>query len=150
MINSFLSSILNRKLHTNTPVNDLPGTHKKSFAMNYMGGEIWFEHLDGMYSYTEEVIQKFRMNTPNITKPSAPSLIAVNLDSTFVNDRLIEVITDTYIINSRYIHKLVFVGLNHYSRKMIDKAFQKRKGQYQFAINYINDFEKAKEWLVGR
>jgi hypothetical protein len=115
-----------------------------------MGGEIWFEHLDGMFSYTEEVIQKFMMDTPNITKPSAPSLIAVNLDDTLVDDRLVKVISDTYIENTRYLHKLVFVGLNHDSRKLMMKAFLRRKGQYQFAIHYINDFEKAKEWLVGR
>ena len=36
----------------------LPGYHKKSFAMPFGGGEIWFEHLDGMYSYTDLAIQK--------------------------------------------------------------------------------------------
>jgi hypothetical protein len=150
MITSFFSRLTNPKLHTNISVNALPGTHKKSFAMSYMGGEIWFEHLDGMYSYTEEVIQKFLKDIPNIAKTSAPSLIAVNLDDTFIDDQIIKIISDTYISNAKYLHKLVFVGLNHYSRNKMKKAFQKRNGQYQFAINYINDFEKAKEWLVGK
>lgn len=86
--------------------------HKKSFAMYFGGGEIWFEHLDGMYSFTDEVIQKFIADTQSITKPSAPSLIAVNLDETVVDKKIIALITDTYIKNTRYIHKVVFVGLN--------------------------------------
>lgn len=32
----------------------LPGVRKKSFVLPFKGGEIWFEHLDGMYQYTEE------------------------------------------------------------------------------------------------
>ena len=31
----------------------LPGFRKKSFILNYAGGEIWFEHLDGIYGFTE-------------------------------------------------------------------------------------------------
>ncbi len=28
---------------------ELPGFRKKSFVLHYGGGEIWFEHLDGIY-----------------------------------------------------------------------------------------------------
>ncbi len=149
MITSFLSKQVNKKMYTNIPVNELPGTHKKSFILSFMGADIWFEHLDGMYSYTDEVIQKFIKDLPNITKPSAPSLVSVNLDETLVDERLVDIIADTYIINTRFIHKLVFVGLNKHARKIMMRAFKKRNGQYQFAINYVNDFEKAKEWLVA-
>lgn len=97
-----------------------------------------------MYSFTDEVIQKFIDDTPSITKVSAPSLIAVNLD-----EKIIALITDTYIKNTFYIQKVVFVGLERYSRNLMKQAFKKRENEYQFAINYINDFEKAKEWLVG-
>ena len=31
----------------------LPGVKKKSFVLPFRGGEIWFEHLDGMYQYTD-------------------------------------------------------------------------------------------------
>jgi len=33
---------------------------------------------------------------------------------------------------------------------LMKKAFKKREDEYRFAINYISDFEKAKEWLVGK
>ena len=32
---------------------DLPGLSKKSFSMFFGGGEIWFEHLDGIYEHTD-------------------------------------------------------------------------------------------------
>ena len=36
----------------------LPGVKKKSFVLPYGGGEIWFEHLDGMYQFTDLVLAK--------------------------------------------------------------------------------------------
>ena len=38
----------------------LPGVKKKSFVLPFNGGEIWFEHLDGMYQYTEPVLEKLK------------------------------------------------------------------------------------------
>ena len=37
---------------------ELAGVKKKSFILPYAGGEIWFEHLDGIYQYTELAIEK--------------------------------------------------------------------------------------------
>ncbi len=150
MVISFFYYLFKGKKQNNILTKALPGMHKKSFAMYYGGGEIWFEQLDGMYSFTDEVMQKFIDDMPNIAKPSAPSLVAVNLDETVVDEKIVDLISDTYIKNSRYIHKVVFVGLGIYSKRLMKKAFKKRADEYQFAINYINDFEKAKEWLVGK
>jgi hypothetical protein len=148
MIGSFFLKV--NKIKDGILAKDLPGTNRKSFAMYFSGGEIWFEHLDGMYSFEDEVMRKFINNITNITKPSAPSLIAVNLDETVVSEKIIALITDTYIKNTRYIHKVIFIGLDKYSQKLMKSAFKKRDDEYQFAVNYINDFEKAKEWLIGK
>lgn len=150
MIASIFSKLFKYKVQSGIVAKDLPGTRKKSFSMYFGGGEIWIEHLDGMYTFTDEVMQKFIDDTQNITKPTAPSLIAVNLDETFVDEKIVTLITDTYIKNTRYIQKVVFVGLERYSRNLMKKAFKKRTVEYQFVINYINDFEKAKEWLMGK
>lgn len=29
----------------------LPGYKKKSFSLPFAGGEIWFEHIDGLYQF---------------------------------------------------------------------------------------------------
>ena len=36
----------------------LCGLNKKSFSMFFGGGEIWFEHLDGLYDRTDLAIEK--------------------------------------------------------------------------------------------
>ena len=46
---------MNYKLIQNP--RDLPGFRKKSFAMYFRGGEIWFEHLDGIYEYEALVLE---------------------------------------------------------------------------------------------
>ncbi|MGN0179763.1 MAG: hypothetical protein ACI4DY_10035 [Monoglobaceae bacterium] len=54
---------------------DLPGAEKKSFALPFRGGEIWFEHLDGMYQYTELVLGKLKNDSYTFLLPSKPSYI---------------------------------------------------------------------------
>ena len=35
--------------YTDKNSEELPGVRKKSFIFPFAGGEIWFEHLDGIY-----------------------------------------------------------------------------------------------------
>ena len=49
---------------------DLPGARKKSFLLPFAGGEIWFEHLDGMDRYTELAVQKLRADAAIFRRPS--------------------------------------------------------------------------------
>ena len=41
----------------------LPGVKKKSFILPFRGGEIWFEHLDGMYRYTDLATEKLKRDS---------------------------------------------------------------------------------------
>ena len=36
---------------------DLPGCRKKSFSLPFAGGEIWFEHIDGLYHFEELALE---------------------------------------------------------------------------------------------
>lgn len=74
-------------------MNEPVGINKKSFSMFFGGGEIWFEHLDGLYGYTNLAIEKFEKDYQECKRPSFPSLIAINLDETEVNDRLVHAVT---------------------------------------------------------
>ena len=51
--------------------DELRGVRKKSFILPFAGGEIWFEHLDGIYQYTELAIEKLRTDTETFRRPSS-------------------------------------------------------------------------------
>ena len=121
------------------------GLNKKSFSMFFGGGEIWFEHLDGIYEYTDLAIEKLEKDYQEFKRPSLPSLIAVNLDETKVSDRLVHAITEKLLHGEKRFTRVVFVGVNRKEKRYIQNLLSGAT----FAYNFINDFEKAKEWLVS-
>lgn len=124
---------------------DLPGLSKKSFSMFFGGGEIWFEHLDGIYEHTDLAIEKLENDSKQFKRPSGPSLIAINLDETEVNSELINAISDKLLNSGKRFTRVVFVGTN----KAVQLELKKTLAGGGFALKFINDFEKAKEWLVS-
>ena len=123
---------------------DLPGVKKKSFSMHFGGSEIWFEHLDGIYGYTELAVQKLEKDYEQFKRPSMPALIAVNLDETLGDDKLINAIAEKLLNGGKRFMRVVFVGADRNTKKKLKNAFSGAP----FALTFINDFEKAKEWLV--
>lgn len=123
---------------------ELPGFKKKSFAMAFGGGEIWFEHLDGIYDNTELVLEKLSTDRALFSKPSVTSLICFNIDETVITNEIIDGISDALVNSDKQFRKVCFVGSNRATMKLLKKAL-KGKG---FMIEFINDFEKAKEWLI--
>ena len=124
---------------------ELAGVKKKSFAMYFGGGEIWFEHLDGIYEYTDIAVQKLENDFPSFKKPSSPSLFAVNLDETVIDDKLIQALADKLVHGGKRFTRVAVVGADAVSRRKLKKALCGGG----FALKFINDFEKAKEWLVS-
>lgn len=113
--------------------------------MFFGGGEIWFEHLDGIYGYTNLAIEKLEKDYQEFKRPSLPSLIAINLDETEVNDRLLQAVTEKLLHGEKRFTRVVFVGVNRSEIRKIKHLLQ----EASFIYNFINDFEKAKEWLIG-
>lgn len=124
---------------------DLPGYRKKSFAMPFGNGEIWFEHLDGMYDHTDLALQKLAQDWLIWKKPSSPALLAVNLDETKLDNRLLTEIADKLFSPEKRLLRVVFVGVG---RADVQKLKQALHGA-TFALGFENDFEKAKQWLVS-
>ncbi|MDD6039345.1 MAG: hypothetical protein PUD20_11215 [bacterium] len=120
------------------------GLTKKSFTMFFGGGEIWFEHLDAIYGHSNLAIEKLEKDYLEFKRPSVPSLMAINLDETEVDEKLIAAITDKLLNGEKRLTRVVFVGLNLKNRYKIKRQLQSAP----FAYTFINDFEKAKEWLV--
>lgn len=118
------------------------GLNKKSFSLYYNGGEIWCEHLDSMCRERQLVIQKFDQDLEIIGKPSTSSYVAINLDETEVDEEMVDHILNSLRELKKPLRKVAFVGL---SSKM--KRYLKSK-DLSFEYKCIDDFEKAKQWLI--
>lgn len=110
------------------------GLNKKSFQMPYNGGEIWFEHLDGINDEAQ-LKQKFEQDLIQIIKPSTSSFIAINLDETIVNQEMMAFILEKLYSLDKLLRKVVFVGLN---TKM--KRYIKQQKNVNISMNCMDDF----------
>ena len=118
------------------------GLSKKSFSMPYNGGEIWFEHLDGI-SDEVQLKQKLEQDLIQIKKPSTSSFIAINLDETIVNQEVMAFILEKLYSSDKLLRKVVFVGLNTKLKRYI-----KQQKNVNISMSCMDDFEKAKKWLI--
>lgn len=124
---------------------DLSGVRKKSFILPYAGGEIWFEHLDGIYQYTELAIQKLRTDTAVFRCPSSPGYITFVLDETIITEELISVIADALIRPGKQFMRIAFVGADRRSCRKLKKVLY----GHSLIIKFFDGIEPAKEWLLG-
>ena len=74
-----------------------------------------------------------------------PALIAINLDETDVDEKLLNVLSERLLHGEKRFTKVVFVGANRSVKNKINHLFE----EASFVYNFINDFEKAKEWLIN-
>lgn len=119
---------------------------RKSFRMFYGNGEIWCEDLDALSIYTDFVKEKFLLDMKSISRPSFPSLVAMNLNETLVTEELSDTFAENFQISGKNVTRVVYTGVDYSTKKLIMNSMRKFPPQYIF--EFINDFEKAKEWLV--
>ena len=124
----------------------LPGVKKKSFVLPFRGGEIWFEHLDGMYQYTDLVLEKLKRDRMVFLLPSKPSQIAFVLDETVVTKDIVGKIVTILCDERKVFLRVCFIGTDRKIQQMFRNAL---KGKADFAFSFINDTEQAKEWLIS-
>lgn len=129
---------------SNSEGRNLPGFLKKSFVLQYSGGEIWFEHLDGMYDRTNLVLEKLHGDSVIFHRPSAPSHIAFVLDETTVSDAVIAAIVDELLHTQKLFLRVALIGTN----KKVQKKFKTALKEKTFALCFFDGIEPAKEWLV--
>ena len=111
-------------------------------SLYYHNGEIWCEHLDSLEDKEELLIQKFNDDLKIISRPSTSSYIIVNLDETVVTDDIIEHILNSFINLGKPLKKVAFVGLSSKYKRYI------KKKSLPFVTACIDDYEKAKEWII--
>jgi hypothetical protein len=124
------------------------GVKKKSFALFYNGGEIWCEHLDSLGDNRHLVHKKFKQDLEEVKKVSTPSYIIVNLDETLVDREILETILYSYRDIEKDIKKVVIVGLSVRNKRLMNKIVKESEKEILYIVTCVNDFEKAKEWLV--
>ena len=124
----------------------LAGVKKASFSMPFKNAEIWFEHLDGMYQYTELSLSKLERDSAEFLRPSVTSLIAFVLDETLHSDALSARIAELVTSPSKRFSRAAFVGTDARTRSFL-KARLKTAG---FPFAFFNDLEQAKQWLVNK
>ena len=125
--------------------DELPGVRKKSFLLPFAGGEIWFEHLDGIYQYTELAIEKLRRDSAIFRRPSSTGYITFVLDETIITEELISEIAAALLKPGKHFMRAAFVGADVLSCKRLKKLLY----GHGFAIRFFDGIEPAKEWLMN-
>ena len=98
---------------------NLPGYKKKSFSLAYHGGEIWFEHLDGIYDHENLALKKLAEDTAMFARPSSPCDICFVFDETTVTDRMIGAVKKAILGSGKRFMKIAFAGLAPKARHRI-------------------------------
>ena len=141
----FAKKDMSRYTSVDKDPNELPGVRKKSFILPFAGGEIWFEHLDGIYQYTELAVQKLRTDALMFRRPSVPGHITFVLNETIITEELIAEIANALIKPGKRFMRAAFVGADGLSCKKLKKLLL----GHGFAINFFDGIEPAKEWLLN-
>lgn len=124
--------------------DELPGLKKKSFVLPFAGGEIWFEHLDGIYQYSELDIEKLHSDAPAFRRPSSPGYITFFLSETAITDELISEIANALIKSGKQFMRAAFAGADTLSSKKLKKLLS----GHGFAIKFFDGIEPAKERIL--
>lgn len=129
-----------------TASETLPEAKKKSFVLPFDGGEIWFEHLDGMYQYTDLVLAKLKNESQIFLLPSKPAHICFVLYETVVTETVVDEISSLLFNGRKRFMRVCFIDTDWKIEKMFRTTLCNRSS---FVFAFINDFEKVKEWLIS-
>ena len=124
----------------------LPGVKKKSFVLPYGGGEIWFEHLDGMYQFTDLVLAKLENDSHFFLLPSKPAHISFVLDETLITKAVVDEIARLLCDTPKKYMRVCFIGTDRKIQGLFRRAL---RGRSRFAFSFFFDFDMAKEWPVS-
>jgi hypothetical protein len=127
-------------------VANMPLIVRKSFALPYNGGEIWGEQLDSLSDHSELVERKFIEDLQIIARPSSSAQIALQLNETFVTERLASLFISELAKLGPRVQKLAIIGVDRHAKKLLKAELA--KSQPKFAVNFFDEIELAKSWLI--
>ena len=121
---------------------------RESMSLFFGGGEIWFEQLDALSIHKDVILDKFLKDMETIKRPSSPAFIGINLDESIVDKEIADTIISNLAQANPFVRKVAFVGLDSKGVKLIKQAIDNNHTPIGFVFTFINDYERAKEWLV--
>ena len=92
--------------------------------MPFRGGEIWFEHLDGMYQFTDLVLAKLARDEKSFLRPSGPADIGFVLNETTVTSEVIGRIADALCRGGKRFRRASFVGASPATKNALTRLFE--------------------------
>lgn len=122
------------------------GVKTHSMRLAFHGGEIYFLHLDAFGDREDLVLSRIIDDAPSMLRPSYPAFVGVNVDETILTNRIIDAIASVLADTRKVFHKVAIVGCGRKDLRVFKRAL--RDAGVNYPVAFINDFEKAKEWLV--
>ncbi len=122
------------------------GTRTHSMKLAFHGGEIYFLHLDAFGDREDLVLARIVADAPTMLRPSYPAFVGVNVDETVLTSSIITAVASVLADKRKVFRKVAIVGCGGKDRRVFERALTEVGVDYPVA--FINDFEKAKEWLI--
>lgn len=120
---------------------------RRSFSLPYANTEIWCCGIDSLSVHTDVAINKFLQELPEMYRPSAPSIVFINLSETLVNKEFAELMV-TRLIPLGRLKKIAFVGPTLMMRSYIASLF--RKHDSLFAYGFFPTWSRQRFGLLVR
>ena len=99
-----------------------------------------------MYQYTDLVLSKLQNDSHTFLLPSKPSQIAFVLNETLITDTIVEAIAALLCDTPKIYRRVCFIGTTRPMERMFRRALRNRS---RFLFAFMQDVEKAKEWLIS-
>lgn len=91
-------------------------------------------------------MEKLENDSHTFLLPSKPANISFVLDETFITENVIDEIARLLCSDRKKFMRICFIGTDRKSKRLLKYALCNRS---IFEVVFINDTEKAKEWLIS-
>ena len=85
-----------------------------------------------------------RRSIRNLLRPSVSAYVIINLDETVITEVIEDLIIDGLVERNKQFMKIAFVGVDRKHHNKF-KSIHSRGGAI---VGFLNDYEKAKEWVL--
>jgi len=118
--------------------------------MPFAGTEIWFSELSGIGNQQDLIRKKLLEQSQVFGKMIGRANVAVNLVDTRLDKSGRQLLSSMILENRGHIKRLVFVGSGFLDRIHLRARLGRNRGTLGFRYGFLDDYEKAKLFLVEK